>query len=161
MLGTMPVMKRVWRTILLVCAGLALLAPVSFGLNSAGITARDATALAVGSGPKPDPTVCVALPIIGGQQGKCPAGQQEISNDAAKGGAIVIYAKFILNLMSTLIVIVIIMMLIVAGIQYITSVGDPTAIKAAKNRIVNAITALVMFVMAYAVLNFIIPGGIL
>ena len=71
------------------------------------------------------------------------------------------YLKDILKLLSGAVGGVIVLMLVIAGIQYITSAGEPTAIKSAKNRIMNAIMALVLFLMMFAILNFIIPGGIL
>jgi hypothetical protein len=97
--------------------------------------------------------VKIALPILGGE--KC------IKNDKNTGGAILAYLALILSVLSKLVGAVIVLMLVVAGIQYITSMGDPGAIKDAKNKIVNAITALVLFLMMYAILNFLIPGGIL
>lgn len=54
---------------------------------------------------------------------------------------------------------VIIMSLIIAGIQYTTSQGDPSAIKHATERIHSAATALALFIFAYAILNYIIPNG--
>ena len=54
---------------------------------------------------------------------------------------------------------VIIMSLIIAGIQYTTSQGDPSAIKHATERIRSASTALALFIFAYAILNYIIPNG--
>lgn len=94
----------------------------------------------------------LSVPIVGNNN--C------ISNDAAQGGAIVVYLRLILKFMSGVIGAVILLMLVIAGIQYITSAGDPGQVKNAKNRIINAITALVLFLSAYAILSFIIPGGI-
>jgi hypothetical protein len=79
----------------------------------------------------------------------------------AQGGVIIAYIKQILVLLGSLVGAVIVLMLIIAGIQYITSTGDPGQVKAAKNRIISAITALVLFMLMYAILNFLIPGGIL
>jgi hypothetical protein len=50
---------------------------------------------------------------------------------------------------------------VVAGIQYTTSRGDPGATAAAENRIKSAILALLIFIFAFAILNYIIPGQIL
>lgn len=54
---------------------------------------------------------------------------------------------------------VIIMSLIIAGIQYTTSQGDPSGVKHATERIRSAATALVLFIFAYAILNYVIPSG--
>lgn len=54
---------------------------------------------------------------------------------------------------------IIIMSLIIAGIQYTTSQGDPSGIKHATERIRSAVTALILFIFAYAILNYVIPSG--
>jgi hypothetical protein len=54
-----------------------------------------------------------------------------------------------------------VVMLLIAGIQYITAAGDPASVKKAKERIVSAMTALALFVLGTAILNFIIPGGLI
>jgi hypothetical protein len=56
--------------------------------------------------------------------------------------------------------IVVVALIIVGGIQYITSGGVPQRIEAARKRIINAITALVLFIFMYALLQWLIPGGI-
>ncbi len=78
----------------------------------------------------------------------------------ANGGVIVAYLKMILKFLSGGVGVVILLMLIIAGVQYITAAGQPEQVKAAKTRIQNALTGLVLFLIAFAVLNFIIPGGI-
>jgi hypothetical protein len=101
----------------------------------------------------PQPTVCTALPIFRG-------GAKCVSNNPAQGGAIIVYLKDILKFLGGAVGAVIVLMLIIAGIQYIVAFGDPGGIKNAKGRIVNAITALVLYLMMFAILNFLIPGGI-
>jgi hypothetical protein len=54
---------------------------------------------------------------------------------------------------------VIIVSVIIGGIQYITSRGDPNATGAAIKRLTSALTALLLFVFAYAILNYVIPIG--
>ena len=87
--------------------------------------------------------------------GKC------VPNDPATGGAIFAYLRMVIQFLSSAVALVIVLMIVIGGIQYITSAGDPGAIKNAKNRIVNAITGLVLFALMFAILNFLIPGGIL
>jgi hypothetical protein len=84
-----------------------------------------------------------------------------VANDPKTGGAIVVYLKAILQYLSGAVGLVVVLMLVIAGIQYITSVGDPGRIKSAKDRITNAIIALALFIFGFAILSFIIPGGIL
>lgn len=51
--------------------------------------------------------------------------------------------------------------LIVAGIQYTTSRGDPQATAKALGRVANTVGALLLFIFAYAILNWLIPGALL
>ena len=78
----------------------------------------------------------------------------------ANGGVIITYLKLILKFLSGGVGIVILLMLTIAGVQYMTAAGQPEQVRAAKNRIQNAITGLVLFLIAFAVLNLIIPGSI-
>ncbi len=55
---------------------------------------------------------------------------------------------------------IIIMSLIIAGIQYTFSRGEPQAINSATRRIQSSVTALVIFIFAYAILNFLVPNGL-
>ena len=109
----------------------------------------------------PDKSICVAVPVFSGKnQGKCPKGQAEIINDASTGGAIVYYVKLVLELLNIAIGGIIVLMLVVAGIQYITSAADSGQVKSAKDRIQNAIVALILYLMMFAILSFLVPGGI-
>lgn len=49
--------------------------------------------------------------------------------------------------------------LIYAGLQYILSQDDPSAVSNAKNRILHTLIALLIYIFAYAILNALIPGG--
>lgn len=71
------------------------------------------------------------------------------------------YIVLIINVLSALVGAVIVISLIVAGIQYSTSGADPQKVSAAKNRIRNAVIALVFFIFSYAFLNYLVPGGVL
>ena len=67
----------------------------------------------------------------------------------------------IIRFLSTGVGLVIIASLIVAGIQYTTSRGDPGATAKAIGRIRSNMVALLVFVFAYAILNYVIPGQLL
>lgn len=49
---------------------------------------------------------------------------------------------------------------IVGAIQYSSAGGDPSKVSAARNRIVEAVVALLAFLFLYAFLNFLLPGGV-
>jgi hypothetical protein len=159
--------------LILIAAVLTALIVAPFGLDGAlgslGVSANIAAAASPTPTPPPDPLssasgpVCVAVPVFANaaQQGACPAGQQEIPNDQASGGAIIFYLKLILKLLNLLVGGIIVLVIVIAGIQYIISAGDPANVKKAKGRIMNAITALILYLLMFAILNFLIPGGIL
>lgn len=65
----------------------------------------------------------------------------------------------IIRLLSDGVGLVVIGSIIVAGIQYTTSQDDPKATAAAQQRIRSSIVALIIFIFAYAILNYVIPAG--
>lgn len=66
----------------------------------------------------------------------------------------------ITNAMSALVGVVIVAMLVWGGIQYSSAGADPSKVQAAKQKIINAIIALVLFIFGYALLQWLVPGGI-
>ena len=102
---------------------------------------------------------CVTVGVGLGATSGVNSGQQ-VCGDPATGGVIVTYLTAVLKFLSIGIGVVILLMLIIAGIQYITSAGDPGQIKKAKDRIISAITALILFLIGNGLLNYLIPGGI-
>lgn len=70
------------------------------------------------------------------------------------------YINPLINLFSALVGVIIVIALIMAGIQYSMSAGDPSKASAAKAHIRNAIIALVAFFLLYALINFLVPGGV-
>jgi hypothetical protein len=67
----------------------------------------------------------------------------------------------LINALAALVGVVVVAVIVWGGIQYSTSADDPKAVSEAKNRIKNAIFALVMFAFMYAFLQWIVPGGVL
>lgn len=57
--------------------------------------------------------------------------------------------------------IVVVIAIILSGIKYTMSEGNPETTMAAKNQIQNAIIALMIYLFAFALLNFLVPGGLL
>lgn len=70
------------------------------------------------------------------------------------------YINPLINFLAALVGIAVVISIIIGGIQYGSSAGDPQKVSAAKNRIRNAIVALVTFMFLYALLNFLMPGGL-
>lgn len=66
----------------------------------------------------------------------------------------------ILRLISDGVGLLIIASLIFAGIQYTFSRGEPQAAANATRRIQSSATALLIFILAYALLNYVVPNGL-
>lgn len=67
---------------------------------------------------------------------------------------------FIINVLSALIGVVVVGVIVMAGIQYSSSGGSPQATAQAKKRILNAIIALIVYFFLFAILQWLIPGGL-
>lgn len=74
---------------------------------------------------------------------------------------IVKYLVIFINALSAMVGLVVVGSIIYGGIQYSSSSGDPSKASAAKDRIRNAIIALLFFLFGYALLNWLVPGGVL
>lgn len=109
-------------------------------------------------------------------QGDCPSGYIKLSvplengDDCIQEGGnsgnledniIFRYLGALIRFLSIGVGLVVVLMIIVAGIQYIVSAGNPQGIEAAKNRLTNALIALLLYIFMAAVLNFLVPGGFL
>jgi len=71
------------------------------------------------------------------------------------------YLVLAINLLSALVGVVVVGSIIYGGIQYSMAGSDPQKVAAAKERIRNALIALVFFIFAYSFLNYLVPGGLL
>lgn len=78
-----------------------------------------------------------------------------------KGNPIMDLTFAIIKLLSDGVGLVIVASLIWASIQYIGSRGDPNSTAMAIKRIRSNVTALVLFIFAYALLNYVVPGQVL
>ncbi len=79
----------------------------------------------------------------------------------AENCGIFAYLVTFINVLSALVGIVVVGMIIMGGIQYAMSADDPQKVSAAKDKIRNAIIALVTFIFTFAFLQWIVPGGVL
>lgn len=78
-----------------------------------------------------------------------------------KGNPIVDMLFAVIRFLSIGVGIVIVGSIIVAGIQYTASRGDPQATGKALQRIRETIIALAIFIFAYALINWLVPGALL
>lgn len=86
---------------------------------------------------------------------------QTITNNCPKGQCIInTYLQPAINLVSALVGLVIAASIISAGIRYATSADNPQKVSEAKQRLVTSIFVLVGFFTFYALMNYLIPGGL-
>jgi hypothetical protein len=76
-----------------------------------------------------------------------------------KGNPISDLAFALIRLLADGVGIVVIGSIIVGGIQFSASRGDPQATSAAIGRIRSSVLALIIYIFAFAILNYLIPGG--
>jgi hypothetical protein len=69
-------------------------------------------------------------------------------------------AYSIIRFLSAGVGILVVASIIYAGIQYSSSQGNPEATQAAKNRIQNALIGLVFYMFIFALVQFLVPGGL-
>lgn len=77
-----------------------------------------------------------------------------------EGNPIIEYIRGLIKFLSGAFGLVVVLMIIISGVQYMTSQGNPEQTKTAKNRLTNAITGLILFIMMYGILEYLIPGNI-
>lgn len=95
----------------------------------------------------------------------CGNGPDEVSTTidfgcSNKGNPITDLLFAVIRFLSAGVGLVIVVSVIIGGIQYIVSRGDPNATQAAIKRLTSAVMALLLFIFAYAILNYVIPGGL-
>ena len=79
----------------------------------------------------------------------------------SEGGAgIWTLIQIVLNVLSGLVIALAVTFLIVAGIQYSSARDNPEQVKKAKARILNIVIGLVAYTIMWAVLSWLMPGGI-
>lgn len=90
----------------------------------------------------------------------CLGNDYDPSNPDAKFNPIVDMAFALLRFLSVGVGLIVAGSMVWAGIQYSTSRGNPQATEAALKRISNAVIALLIYIFAWAILNFLVPGGL-
>lgn len=88
--------------------------------------------------------------------GRC----EDEANINADTCGIIAYLETAINILTTIVGVVIVIMIVVGGIQYSAARDNPQEAASAKHRIYNAVLALVIYLFAFAFLQYIVPGGI-
>lgn len=79
------------------------------------------------------------------------------SGDDLENNVIVNYLRYFIQFLTAGVGLVITIMIAIGGVQYITAKEDPQAVQAAKQKILNAIIALILFILMYAILSYLVP----
>lgn len=83
-----------------------------------------------------------------------------IGNGNLQGNAIFIYITNILKVVSALAGIATVGGFIWGGILYITARANAGQVEKAKNVMINSVIGLLLFIFMFAILQFLIPGGV-
>jgi hypothetical protein len=140
----LKMIQKLKTPILIIALAISLIgyaAVMAGGSASALITAKDcASGKTVKQGTE---TVCA--PLGGGSAENTP-----LVNDI----------RNIIKALSAGVGVVVVGAIIVGGIQYIVAGDNPTGVVEAKKRIINGLLALAAFLLSFAFLQWLVPGGI-
>jgi hypothetical protein len=101
--------------------------------------------------------VSVSPGDTGGSSTKCiPEGSGTIQTNP-----IIVYLKAIINFLAVGVGLVAAISIVIAGFQFMTSRDNPQSVQSAIQRIWNSIIAIALFIFMYAILNFLVPGGLI
>ena len=84
----------------------------------------------------------------------------EATNKDPEDNCVMKYINMAITFLSAGVGLVVIIMIIIGGIQYTSSSGDPQKVGAAKQKIFNAVLALVAWVLLLGFLNYLVAGGL-
>jgi hypothetical protein len=96
----------------------------------------------------------------------CPGGPslKQISTSPATGGGercfVTVYVDPFVKVLAGLVAVFVTLSIIIAGIQYSAAADDASKVGAAKNRIRNALIALLAYIFLLAFVRYLLPGGI-
>jgi hypothetical protein len=88
-----------------------------------------------------------------------PAATSKETCSANKCDLVTKYLNPLIALLSGIVGLAVVISIIYGAIQYSASGGDPQRASAGKNRIRNALIGLVAYLLLFALMQFIVPGG--
>jgi hypothetical protein len=94
----------------------------------------------------------------------CPPAPQTTNNPpycSTNHNGIIDLMFAIIRFLSDGVGLVVIASIVIGGVQYIVSRGEPNETQKAIKRLTSALLALVIYIFAYAILNYVIPNGLL
>ncbi len=127
---------------------------LAVSLTPLTIAAPAASALA----PLPVRTFAITCPAGQGQQ----AGSGTCCPTSATTAQACLFAKYInpvIAMLSVVVGLVAVIGIIIGAIQFSSSAGDPQKAANGKNHIRNALVGLLAYLLLFALLQFLVPGG--
>ncbi len=85
-------------------------------------------------------------------------GKDSVASGTDKDAKLEDQIKIITNVLLFIIGAIAVIMIIVGGIRYVTSNGDSSQTKAAKDTIMYAVIGVIVAILAYAIVNFVITA---
>jgi hypothetical protein len=82
------------------------------------------------------------------------------SENSLENNAIIVYLRYLIQFLTAGVGLVITIMIVVGGVQYITAGENSQKVQAAKQKIFNAVLALILFILMYALLSYLVPVDI-
>lgn len=92
--------------------------------------------------------------------GGCEGGDAKACLSSGKAAGIMDKIMLIVNMLSAMVFVVAAIMLVLAGVQYMASNGNPQAVADAKKKIYAVFIGIVAFLLLWAFLQWLIPGGL-
>ncbi|OGL22539.1 hypothetical protein A2707_04425 [Candidatus Saccharibacteria bacterium RIFCSPHIGHO2_01_FULL_45_15] len=96
-------------------------------------------------------TTSAVSPVESIRQGTTDAGSTETGDDGFNRGL-----RNVVNVMMFLLGAIAVIMIVIGGIRYVTSNGDASSTKAAKDTILYSVIGLIVALIAYAIVSFVI-----
>ena len=88
------------------------------------------------------------------QGGKCVGSNQDGENP------IFIYLGKVITFMTAIFGILLVLMIVISGLQYVLAGASADSAKEAKDRLKNAVTGFILFILMFGILNLLIPDQI-
>lgn len=93
----------------------------------------------------------------------CDATKAEEAADDGVKATECLYARYInplIKLLSAVVGVLAVLSLVVSGVQMSAAGSDPQQIATAKQRIINTLLGVIAYIFIFALLNWVIPGGV-
>ena len=111
--------------------------------------------------------VCFLMSVVavcgltqGAFAAKCAGAETSLISCGEDKDGVEYLLALVINVLSGLVGALAVLGMVFSGYQYMTSAGDPSKMAKAKSRIVQIVIGLIVLAVMWAVLNWLVPGGI-